>query len=201
MTQEIRDVLYNKQAHELHKNEVDYIYSLLKKKFARFNFWFTAIVSPLMGVLVPLTLYFPLSTTATYFEVLPVTTILGTFTGLILGGMICSMSPSLKSLGLTRKEWKELKKSGRLKELDKLVKLYEQSDKSYIDDLTERKDEINKELEQTENHKQNLLSQLEIIKEEENGQKRKRISGRYRGRCNPGRYEWMRLRLRKCRKR
>lgn len=169
MTQEIRDVIYNKTAEQLNKDDVNYIYSLLKKKSAGFNFWFAAIVSPLMGVLVPLALYLPLSlnTVATYFEVLPVTTILGTSTGLLLGGMVHSMAPSLKSLGLTRKEWKELKKSGRSKELDKLVKMYEKSDKSYIDNLNERKDEINEELKKTENHKQNLISQFEKIKEEE----------------------------------
>ncbi len=161
MTQETRNVLYNKKPEELNKDEVDYINSLLRKKSARFNFWFISIIAPVMGLLVPLALAYPL---ATY---LPVTTILGASTGLLLGAMIYTMEPSLKSLGLTRKEWKELKRSGRLKELDKLVKLYEQSDKSYIDNLTEREVSINEELKKTENHKQNLISQLEKIKEEE----------------------------------
>lgn len=167
MTQEIRDVIYNKTAEQLNKDEVDYIYSLLKKKSAGFTFWFAAIVSPLMGILVPLVLNLPLGTTATYFDALPVTTILGTFAGLLLGGMVHSMAPSLKSLGLTRKEWKELKKSGRLKELDKLVKLYEQSDKSYLDNLTEREVEIKEEISENETKKTNLLAELELIKQRE----------------------------------
>ncbi len=165
MTQETRNVLYNKQAHELNKDEVDYIYSLLRKKRAKFNFWFISIMAPFMGLIVPLALAYPLATS--FIQYLPVTTILGASTGLLLGGMIYTMEPSLKSLGLTRKEWKELKKSRRLKDLDKLVKLYEQSNKSYLDDLVEREVEIKEEISENETKKTNLLSELELIKERE----------------------------------
>lgn len=158
MTQETRDILYNKQAHELNIDEVEYINLLLKKKWARSNFLFSAVFGTLAGFLLPLILS-PLLI-VDLNSILPIITIMGGVTGGLLGGMVYSMAPSLKFLGLTRKEWKELKKSGRLKELKQIVKLYEQSDKSYLDDLAEREEEISSEIQLKEEEKQSLINEL-----------------------------------------
>lgn len=127
MTQEKRDIIYNKTANELSKEEAEYIQELINKKYKKMaciNFWSCALVGPIAGCLIPLlVLANPITE---YFTIAPITTIVGMFSGLLLGGIGYSWSSpiTLKSLGLTRNDWKELKKSGRLKELKNLIEEY-----------------------------------------------------------------------------
>lgn len=158
MTQETRDIIYNKKAEELNKDEVGYINILLNKKWAKTNFWFLSIFGTLAGFLLPLILS-PLLIVELNV-IAPFITGMGAFIGITLGGMFYSTTPSLKGLGLTRKDWKELKKSKRLKELKQVVKEYNQSLKADLDILNEQEAEISDEIKVKEEEMQSLLSEL-----------------------------------------
>lgn len=158
MTQENRDVLYNKQAHELNKKDANYIDKLMLKKDNNFFIKETFIVPPLAFILVPILMsligFFSLN-----LVTLTIMGVVGTLMGGILGGALSLKNISLKSLGLTRKEWKELKKSGRLKELEQILKEYDKSLKSDLDNIYEREEEISSEIQLKEEEKQSLISE------------------------------------------
>lgn len=163
MTQETRDIIYNKKAEELNKEEIGYINQLSYKKTAGFNFKLIAIFGPIVGFALPAILAWPV--TAEWSMFLPFMTGIGGFLGLSLGTMFYMTAPTLKSLGLTIKDWKELKKSGRLKELKQIVKEYNSSLKADLDDLYEREEEITAEIHEKEAEKQALIDELTEIHE------------------------------------
>ena len=54
MTQETRDIIYNKKAEELNKDEVEFLNQLISKKFLGENFWYVSVFGILGGLLIPL---------------------------------------------------------------------------------------------------------------------------------------------------
>lgn len=161
--QEIRDTIYNKKAKELNKDEVDFINQLINKKLTGMNFWYVSIFGTLAGLLIPSLL--SSSLLVGLQDVLPVTMGVGGFLGFSLGTMFYMTAPTLKNLGLTRKDWKELKKSGRLKELKQIVKEYNSSLKADLDDLYEREEEITAEIHEKETEKQALIEEFIALQE------------------------------------
>ena len=158
MTQETRDIIYNKKAEELNKDEVAFLNQLISKKWAGVNFWCISVFGILAGMLIPS--IFSSSLIVALQDVLPVMTVIGGFLGLSMGTMFYMQAPTLKSLGLTCKDWKELKKSGRLKELKKVVKSYDASLKSELDNLYEQEAEIVAQIKTKQEEKENLISEL-----------------------------------------
>ena len=159
MTQETRDVLYNKQAHELNKNDIKLINTLINKNDSAITAKVLSVFGSFAGLTASLFLEFLFQGPINLVSAISCTGI-GLLVGGVYGSFPCFVLPSLKFLGLTREDWKELKKSGRIKELKQIVKLYEQSDKSYLDDLAEREEEISSEIQLKEEEKQSLINEL-----------------------------------------
>ena len=152
MTQETRDVLYNKQVDELNKQDVKYIDKLICKDGNDFFIKETLILTPAIFFIMPLIL--GLCGLIINPVVLGILTATGFIIGGLLGGTLNVKNYSLKELGLTRKDWKALKKSGRLKELKQIVKEYDKSLKSELDNLYEREAKITAEINEKEEEKQ-----------------------------------------------
>ena len=148
MTQETRDIIYNKKA-ELNKKDIDYINKLIIKDDNNFLIKETFIVTPLAFFSLPL-IFGLLGLIILNPAILCVMLV----TGFVVGGLLASAmsvrNKSLRELGLTRKDWKELKKSGRLKELKQVVKEYNQSKKSVLDVYEKRELDVKDKLAQNE---------------------------------------------------
>ena len=166
MTQETRDILYNKQAQELNKNDAKYIDKLISKNVNDCIIKRTIILAPVLFFIVPF-IFGVLDLIFINPILLSVYGATGAIVGGLLAGAMNTSNYSLKSLGLTREDWKELKKSGRLKELKQIVKEYNQSKKSSFDNLMELEIDVQTQLDLNEKVRQNLHSELREIKEKE----------------------------------
>ena len=65
-----------------------------------------------------------------------------------------------KELGLTKKEFKEIVKSKRLKAIKEMVKEYEKTLKSDLDFLNTKEDELIEEIKKVEEERKNLLQRM-----------------------------------------
>ena len=164
MEKELHDLLYNKEAKDLTLSNAKYLNRLLGSKSdestSMVSFLGLPIATGLFGLLI-----FLLSGGSIPLGVL-MTIALGV--GITFGvafGLAFKISSAsiLKNFGITKEEWKELKKSGRLKELNKTLNSYRKRDFSKVDDLNNMKLEYESQLESVEENKQKLLSKLAEI--------------------------------------
>ena len=97
MTQETRDVLYNKKAEELNKDEIELIEQLIAKKWAGNNVWIATIFGTVLGILLPLITLNP-SSIAEFQVIAPVMTGMGAFSSLFISSAIYAKYPSLSTM-------------------------------------------------------------------------------------------------------
>lgn len=132
MTKDLLETLYSKKTQDFSKNDVKYIDKLLNNQFNDSRIKFCLIPVPIVsGVLCGVLSLMGLSLGIS----LGAGVLVGILGGLVSVGNIKLENYSLKDLGLTKKEWKELKKSGRLKELENMVEEYLQNEYSINQDL------------------------------------------------------------------
>lgn len=159
MTQEKRDILYNKNVGDLTDYDVKFIKKLIVRQSNEVFVKEALIVPPIAFVTLPLIMN---AFGLIYFNS-TISLLMGIAGILVSGTLAAGMSMvgfTLRSLGLTRKDWKELKKSGRLKELIHIVEEYDKSLKSDLDNLYEREEEITAEINLKEEEKQSLIDEL-----------------------------------------
>ncbi|MBR2969864.1 MAG: hypothetical protein IKC49_02290 [Clostridia bacterium] len=140
MTNETRELLYNKTAGEITTKERDY----LDKIVIRNNITFqgkgiflsalSAIILGNIGIAIVAKTFLLLSSLFA--------TCIGLAFGLVMGGALYLSAPSLKRLGLTRKEWKELKKSKRIKKINEIVNEFNYNRRLEMHKTNDRLDEI-----------------------------------------------------------
>ena len=114
MTANLLDTIYTKKVEDFSKEELDYIKKLLinnkSESLKRFMYFGLPVSTTVVGGLIGFLVGAP---------------IIGVVLGFFSGGVIslrCANEASfshypLEELGITKQEWQELKKSGRLKEL------------------------------------------------------------------------------------
>ncbi|MFQ6752701.1 MAG: hypothetical protein ACLRFL_04000, partial [Clostridia bacterium] len=140
MTNETRELLYNKTADQITQRERDYLDSIIIKNNITFHakgIFFSSLFAVLSGNI----LITAIAKTFLLFESL-FTTFLGLAFGLVFGGALYLSAPSLKRLGLTRKEWKELKKSKRIKKINEIVNEFDYNRGIEISEANALLDEI-----------------------------------------------------------
>ncbi len=161
-----QDLIYNKKPYEYSKEDVKYLRRLLHRDYCNYMMKYVALTIPIADVAVSLLAIFAFGIP------LNVMAVLGVFLGVTLTPLFMLMCingrPSLKELGLTRAEYKELKKSKKIKELTKNVEKYEKSDYAALNDTIEEYEQYNKRINELEKAKQKLLEeQAEVGKIQE----------------------------------
>ena len=114
-------LLYKKTKNELSLEDIKYLNAICVKNKSIYMTKLSLLLTPAIFIFCPLILslfgMFPANLTS--FAIMA-------SAGVIIGGSLSisfkAVDVSLKNLGLTKKEWKELKKSGRIKELRKSLK-------------------------------------------------------------------------------
>lgn len=166
MTQETRDILYNKTAEELNINDVNYCYKIIEKRNVSWLIKFFLISGPLLSLVAP---FATLGYNMAIINLGLLLTSCGA--GLGFGVMVALIlqfrNCSLKSLGLTKAEWKELKQSGQIKEIISKLYQYNRSDKVVLDKIVEEKESINKEIELNNLKQQKLQADLYDLEQKE----------------------------------
>lgn len=140
MTNETRELLYNKTADQITQRERDYLNDIDIKDYK--NFMVKGTGYSILGACLLANIFLPILTGT--FQLLPLlfSTIVGGLFGFMLCGALYLSAPSLKMLGLTRKEWKELKKTKRIKKINEIVNEFDFNRRLEMHKTNERLDEI-----------------------------------------------------------
>lgn len=167
MKKETYDTLYNKEAKDLTKSDAKVLNQLLIKKSEESTSMICFLGLPIATGLLGLFIFLSSGGAAPLWVFMTIALGVGIpFGGLFGLAFVLGASSILKNLGISKKEWKELKKSGRLKELYKILKTYQNKDFSKEDYLNNAKLNYEEQLEKVEEEKQNLLSKLAEINKE-----------------------------------
>ena len=163
MDKNLRERLYNKTVETMDAKDLEYYNKLLWRKNHIEMFKQVVISGPLLGLTIGglfSKLLFINVSLKDWLITTGMTTLLGTVCGLAYGGSALTSTYGLKELGLTKEEWKELVKSGRLKEISKMVEEYLKTDKSKLDALNLEQDNLESELRSVEESKQKLIAKM-----------------------------------------
>ncbi len=140
MTNETRELLYNKTADQITQRERDYLNDIDIKDYK--NFLTKGTGFSIIGAWIFSSIFILVATGT--FQLLPLlfSSIIGGLFAFMLCGALYLSAPSLKRLGLTRKEWKELKKSKRIKKINEIVNEFDYNRRLEMHKTNERLDEI-----------------------------------------------------------
>ena len=137
MKKETENLLYNKQFYEFNSNDCKYLKKLIYKYYNTYDANELLFLGPIMFLLAPLMVYgFNFVVTHpllfAFFGFVGLTTGAGVFT------VVKKDIASLKELGLTRKEWRALKKTNKIEELEAMLDKYLTTEKALIKEMNEK---------------------------------------------------------------
>lgn len=158
MNKEVEDRLYNKTKNDLTLDDKRYIKALANLKGRKINL---ALFSSLFS-LVPLAVFGP-------WVFLPGIDLIGiifcsifTLTGLsaVVYTAIEHSNSMYKELGLTKKEYKELKKSGRIEELKKLIENINSEDLRNLNIVSNHIEDYENKIERAKQYRERLIKKM-----------------------------------------
>ena len=171
MDAKIKEILNNKSVENLTQEEIEFLRKVVRKANGitsnKFVSVFSMTLSTLSGLLLGI---------GTSNVLIAVIMMLG---GVGASWLVYSTDPNnyikLKDLNITKKEWKELEKSGRLKELKQMMKEFEKTpnaelmnlekeEEKWVTELTliQRRIKVNQIIIKREEEKRNNKSMIEL---------------------------------------
>ncbi len=140
MTKENRELLYNKTADQITQTERNYLNRIAVKDNLTFQAKGIGLSAISAGILANILL--PIITGGFQAFLLALTSVTVVLFTVAMSGALFLSAPSLKMLGLTRKEWKELKKTKRIKKISEIVNEFDFNRRLEMHKTNARLDEI-----------------------------------------------------------